>query len=177
MHSASSGWVRSEFLVRRLLSRAESKLINVMRKPKTPPVSFDNADSIEVAFYEALQRGDIDRLMACWGDDDDMVCVHPGYAWVVGPIAIRHAFDAIFSDGSIRVQAVKVRKLDTFSASVHSVLERVEVLTDEGVGCVYVIATNVYHQTAQGWRMVAHHASPVILHELHEVPETPLILH
>ena len=53
-----------------------------------------SADEIEAAFYEALQKGDIDRLMACWSDDDEVVCVHPGghrggqgrRAWLTGRV-------------------------------------------------------------------------------------------
>ena len=148
-----------------------------MQKPKVPPASAGNADDIEAAFYEALQNGDIEKLMACWGDDDDIVCVHPGGARLVGPAAIRATFDAMFSNGTIRAQAIKVRKVETMSASVHSVLERIEVLTEEGPRHAYVIATNVYHKTAQGWRMVAHHASPGTPREMQEVSETPTVLH
>jgi ketosteroid isomerase-like protein len=115
--------------------------------------------------------------MACWGDEDDIVCVHPGGARLVGPAAIRATFDAMFSNGTIRAQAIKVRKVETMSASVHSVLERIEVLTEEGPRHAYVIATNVYHKTAQGWRMVAHHASPGTPREMQEVSETPTVLH
>jgi ketosteroid isomerase-like protein len=148
-----------------------------MPKPKVPPASSGNADDIEAAFYEALQSGDIEKLMACWGDDDDIVCVHPGGARLVGPAAIRATFDAMFSNGTINAQAIKVRKVETMSASVHSVLERIEVLTDEGPRHAYVIATNVYHRGAQGWRMVAHHASPGTPREMQEVSETPTVLH
>lgn len=148
-----------------------------MHKPKVPPASTGNADDIEAAFYEALQNGDIEKLMACWGDDDDIVCVHPGGARLVGPAAIRATFDAMFSNGTIRAQAIKVRKVETMSASVHSVLERIEVLTEEGPRHAYVIATNVYHKAAQGWRMVAHHASPGTPREMQEVSETPTVLH
>lgn len=148
-----------------------------MRKPKAPIASAATVDDVEAAFYEALQNGDIDKLMACWGDEDEIVCVHPGAMRLVGPVAIRGAFDAMFSNGSIRAHAVRVRKLDTLSASVHSVLERIEVLTGEGPRHAYVIATNVYHQTAQGWRMVAHHASPGAENELHDESEIPQILH
>ncbi|MBW8721386.1 MAG: nuclear transport factor 2 family protein [Polaromonas sp.] len=130
-----------------------------------------------IAFYESLQNGDIEKLMACWGDEDDIVCVHPGGARLVGPAAIRATFDAMFSNGTIRAQAIKVRKVETMSASVHSVLERIEVLTEEGPRHAYVIATNVYHKTAQGWRMVAHHASPGTPREMQEVSETPTVLH
>jgi ketosteroid isomerase-like protein len=146
-----------------------------MPKPKVPPASTGNADDIEAAFYESLQNGDIEKLMACWGDEDDIVCVHPGGARLVGPAAIRATFDAMFSNGTIRAQAIKVRKVETMSASVHSV--RIEVLTEEGPRHAYVIATNVYHKTAQGWRMMAHHASPGTPREMQEVSETPTVLH
>jgi hypothetical protein len=48
---------------------------------------------------------------------------------------------------------------------VHNVLERVDVATAEGVQTGYAVATNVYLKTVQGWRMVAHHASPAMSKE------------
>ena len=48
------------------------------------------ADEVEAAFYEALQRGDLEQLMACWADEDDIFCVHPGGPRQVGAPAIRH---------------------------------------------------------------------------------------
>ena len=148
-----------------------------MPKHKLPPAGTGNADDIEAAFYDALQSGDIEKLMACWGDEDDIVCVHPGGARLVGPAAIRATFDAMFAKGTIRAQPIKVRKVEAMSASVHSVLERVEVLTEEGPRHAYVIATNVYHKTAQGWRMVAHHASPGTAREMQEADVSPQTLH
>ncbi|MCB2031594.1 MAG: nuclear transport factor 2 family protein, partial [Rhodoferax sp.] len=61
--------------------------------------------------------------------------------------------------------------------AVHNVLERVEVMTDSGPTNAFVLATNVYHKTAQGWRMVAHHASPGSQAELQEINEQPQVLH
>ena len=149
-----------------------------MRKPKVPPASLGgNADDIEAAFYEALQRGDLEKLMACWGDEDDIVCVHPGGGRLVGAATISAAFEAMFSNGPIRAQPEKVRKVESLGASVHSVLERIEVLTDEGPRHAYVVATNVYHKTVQGWRMVAHHASPGTPREMQEISDTPTVLH
>ena len=148
-----------------------------MRHPKAPLANPGNADETEAAFYDALQNGDIEKLMTCWSDEDEIVCVHPGGARLIGAAAIRSAFDAMFVNGSIRVQSLKVRRVQSLSASVHSVLERIEVLADEGPRHAYVVATNVYHLTPQGWRMVAHHASPGSLHELQEVPEMPFVLH
>ena len=58
----------------------------------------DSADETEAAFYQALQNGDIGKLMACWADEDDVICMHPGGPRLVGMRAIRLAFNAIFSN-------------------------------------------------------------------------------
>ncbi len=148
-----------------------------MRKPKVSQAVSGNADATETAFYEALQSGNIEKLMACWADEDDIVCVHPGGPRLVGAGIIRAAFDAMFANGTIQAYPEKVRVVDSMGASVHSVLERIAVLTDEGPRHVYVIATNVYQKTAQGWRMVAHHASPGTPREILEVTDSPQVLH
>ncbi len=148
-----------------------------MRKPKVSPAVSGNADDTEAAFYEALQSGNIEKLMACWADEDDIVCVHPGGPRLVGAGSIRAAFDAMFANGSIQAHPEKVRVVDSMGTSVHSVLERIAVLTDEGPRHAYVIATNVYQKTAQGWRMVAHHASPGTPREMLEVTDSPQVLH
>ena len=72
--------------------------------------------------------------MAVWSDDDDITCVHPGGPRVVGPAAIRAAFESMFSNGTIDAHPEKVRRLDSESTSVHSVLERVRVLAGVGDG-------------------------------------------
>jgi ketosteroid isomerase-like protein len=136
-----------------------------------------SADEIETSFYEALQTADIERLMGCWAEEDEIVCVHPGGARLVGLGAIRSAFDSLFNNGTLRVRPEGVRKIDSLTSSVHSVRERIELLTQEGPIEAMVIATNVYHKTAQGWRMVAHHASPGNPGELEDVTETPPVLH
>ena len=148
-----------------------------MRHPKVPLASPASADDIEASFYEALRNADIEKLMACWSDDEEIVCVHPGGARLMGAASIRSVFDAMFANGAIRVQPLKVRRLQSLSASVHSVLEHIELLTEEGPRHAYVVATNVYHLTPQGWRMVAHHASPGSSQEPREVSETPFVLH
>ena len=143
-------------------------------KPTAPLAS---PDDIEQQFYEALQRGDIDRLMAVWSDDEDISCVHPGGPRVVGAGAIRAAFDAMFSNGSIDARPEKVRRLQTHTCAVHSVLEQVRVMTAEGPQSAWVIATNVYVKGAQGWRLVAHHASPGSPREVQEIVEAASVLH
>lgn len=146
--------------------------------PALPEPMPDTPDATEVAFYEALRLADIDRLMACWADDDDIVCIHPGGPRVTGCSAIRSAFEAVFAhSGSIQVRPESIRRMATLGGAVHCVLERIEIVSASGPLLAYVIATNVYHQTPQGWRLVLHHASPGALDEVQEVNSVTPVLH
>lgn len=145
-----------------------------MPRPLAPLAS---PDDIEAQFYEALQQGDIDKLMAVWADDDEVVCIHPGGPRLVGLGAIRAQFEAMFAHGSIQAQPERVRRVHTHDSAVHSVVEQVRVMTEDGPRSAHVIATNVYVKTAQGWRMVCHHASPGTPREPAEVSEAPTTLH
>ena len=134
-------------------------------------------EDAEAQFYEALRDGDLDRVMAVWADDDDVFCVHPGGTRVVGPQAVRAAFEAIFANGNIVVHAEHVRRVQAMGSAVHSVLERIDVVTADGLRTGWIVATNVYLKTMQGWRMVAHHASPGSVDETLEIGEAPSVLH
>lgn len=142
--------------------------------PQAPPSS---PDEIEQQFYEALQQADLDKLMAVWADDEEIACVHPGGPRMVGAGAIRASFDAIFSNGAIDVHPDKVRRLHTHASAVHHVIERVQGVGQDGAQTAYAIVTNVYIKTAEGWRMVLHHASPGMARELQEISEAPSTLH
>jgi ketosteroid isomerase-like protein len=47
------------------------------------------------------------------------------------------------------------------------------VRSAEGEQFAWVVATNVYLKSADGWRLVAHHASPGTAVEAHEAVEAP----
>lgn len=144
---------------------------------KTAATVGGSADDIEASFYEALQNSDLDRLMACWADEDEVVCIHPGGPRLIGLGAIRAAFEAMFANGSLRIEPQAVRKIDALASSVHSVRERIDILTNEGPVEAFVMATNIYHKTVQGWRLVLHHASPGNPREAQDITETPPVLH
>jgi ketosteroid isomerase-like protein len=115
--------------------------------------------------------------MACWSDEDEIVCVHPGGPRLIGHAEVRAGFEALFANGRVLAHPEKVRRADVGACSVHSVVERVEVLSDDGVQQAWVVATNVYAKTAQGWRMVAHHASPGVRTEPTDVTISAPVLH
>jgi len=147
------------------------------RAPSKAATLGGSSDETESAFYEALQRGDIDLLMSCWADDDDIVCVHPGGPRLLGAGAIRAAFESMFSHGTVRARPVQVHRIVAPSSAVHSVAEQVEVMLPDGLHQAVVLATNVYLKTPEGWRMVAHHASPGVAPDAQVVAAQRPVLH
>ncbi|MDT0139287.1 nuclear transport factor 2 family protein [Acidovorax sp. PRC11] len=145
------------------------------RTPYRAALVSGSADETEAAFYEALQAGDIDRFMACWAEEDDIVCVNPGGPRLLGAGAIRAAFTAMFEHGGLRAKPAQVHRVQALASAVHSVVEHVEVRLEGNVREALVQSTNVYHKTPQGWRLVAHHASPGTVHEAVAGPVPPVL--
>jgi ketosteroid isomerase-like protein len=135
------------------------------------------ADIIEAQFYEALQTGDIEKLMACWADEDDIVCVHPNGVRLVGSARIRSVYEAMFAHGTLAVQPEQVCKVESLTSAMHNLIEHVVLAAVDGKQETVVVATNVYQRTPQGWRMVAHHASPSTARSLTDKHDTPQVLH
>ncbi len=123
-------------------------------------------DDTEAEFYQALRHGDIERLMAVWADDDEIVCVHPGSGRVVGAAAIRASFEAIFAGGGgIPVQIEQVRRQQHLGCELHHLIERIELPAPSAGQQACLVSTNLYVKTLQGWRLASHHASPGALAE------------
>ncbi|PUE34998.1 nuclear transport factor 2 family protein [Limnohabitans sp. Jir72] len=134
-------------------------------------------DDIEHAFYEALHNADIEQLMSCWAEEDDIVCVHPGGPRIIGPGAVRSVFEAMFAKGSVQAYPERIHKIESLACAVHHLVERVELIGQNGPQHAWVIATNVYHKTPQGWRMVVHHTSPGTAHDAADQGIKPTIFH
>ena len=117
-----------------------------------------SADAIEQAFYAAIARADIAALMALWADDDDIVCIHPGAPRLVGHAAIRASWETIFERGGVQIRPVQLHVSLNLMVSIHNLVEEIDNDLREPQD-MHVLATNVYIKTAQGWRIVTHHAS------------------
>ena len=97
---------------------------------------------------------------------------------LVGTAAIRASFEAIFANGRIPVRPEQVHRLQWMGGALHHLVERIDVPAEGGgEQTAWVIASNVYVKTAQGWRLVAHHASPATDQEAQEIMPLPHVLH
>jgi uncharacterized protein (TIGR02246 family) len=120
---------------------------------------FPTAQDAENAFYEALERGDLEAMMQVWAEDEDILCVHPSGARLTGHDQVRASWAQIFAGGArARLQVSNQVAISGMMIAVHSVHENFSLKGDERQAQP-VIATNVYLRTPAGWRMIVHHAS------------------
>jgi uncharacterized protein (TIGR02246 family) len=121
---------------------------------------FPTAQDAENAFYEALERADLDAMMAIWSEDEEIVCVHPAGRRLAGQEQVREAWRQMFAGGpNMHVQITQQVVVSGMMVAVHSVHENITV-TGEARARPPMVATNVYLRTPAGWRMAVHHASP-----------------
>src|SRR4029078_1403221 len=107
-----------------------------------------------------FETQDIDAMMTTWADDEDIVCVHPGGARVVGFDAVRTGWEQIFSGATtLAVRLEHVGMLETVGLAMQSAIEH--VYSADGTARGAAAPTNLFLLTPSGWRMVSHHASPV----------------
>ena len=142
---------------------------------------FATPQDAEAAFYDALQRADLEAMMEVWAEDEEVSCIHPGGARLGGIEQVRENWVQIFKSG----QRLQVRLSDQLIVSgamfsLHSLHENILVLGGQGEGVrSIVVTTNAYLRADGGWRMVLHHAShspaPVVRREL--PLEAPKVLH
>ena len=60
---------------------------------------FPTAQDAENAFYEALERCDLEGMMAVWAEDEEIVCVHPAGQRLSGQEQVRESWARIFAAG------------------------------------------------------------------------------
>ena len=135
---------------------------------------FPTAQDAENAFYEALERGDLEGMMAVWAEDEEIICVHPTGPRLSGQDQVRESWAKIFSGGAgPRVHITQQVAVTGMMIAVHSLHENF-TMEGDARSQVPVVATNVYLRTAAGWRMIVHHASPAPVQNEAEQPRDAL---
>jgi len=132
---------------------------------------FSSPQEAETAFYEALERGDLDAMMNVWSEDEEIVCVHPGGPRLAGYALVREGWRRIFEGGTrLKVQLLALSTVHGPFTAVHSLIEQIGVAGKKQLAAP-VAATNVYVRGALGWRMIVHHASPVPPNSIGDAPQ------
>jgi ketosteroid isomerase-like protein len=139
--------------------------------------TFPTPQDAESAFYEALERSDLEAMMDVWAEDEEIICVHPTGPRLTGYDQVRESWTQIFNSRQrLQVRLSNQVYVQGMMLSIHSVLENI-LVAGEPKPRPPMIATNVYLRTATGWRMLVHHSSPAPATGASGAADAPKILH
>ncbi|WP_406420535.1 nuclear transport factor 2 family protein [Streptomyces sp. NBC_00842] len=129
-------------------------------------------EQANTAFYEAMERGDLDELSGLWlpGENLTVSCVHPGWPVLSGRSEVLRSYALIMANTEyIQFFLTDVGVSMTGDTALVTCTENIlsgGPAEDGGelgplVGQL-VVATNVFRRTENGWKLWSHHGSPVL---------------
>ena len=119
-----------------------------------------SAEAAEDFFYRALRDADLPALENLWANDEQVVCVHPGWPELTGHHRIIRSWEQIFAhQGAVEIDHRLVRVFDHQGVSIR-VGREYFVQWEMTNPPPPAMVTNVFRETADGWELILHHASP-----------------
>lgn len=132
--------------------------------PRTEREAVIHANS---AFYRSFEARDLVGMGDVWARETYVRCIHPGWEPLVGWEEVVGSWSQIFAGvQSLRFELsdMSVRMGGTMAWVELS--ERLEAIHEGKVARSQVLATNIFERQTDGtWRMVHHHASPVMVRQ------------
>jgi ketosteroid isomerase-like protein len=157
----------------------------------TVPTDSELVEQANTAFYEAMERGDLEALSALWlgeGDDgadgaEDMTpsCVHPGWPVLTGRGEVLRSYALIMANTEyiqffLTDVTVAVADRTAIVTCTENILSGAPAEEGSELGPLVgqlVVATNVFRHTDSGWKLWSHHASPVLAETDQDEPDEP----
>jgi len=135
--------------------------VPAIEEARTPSSEAASAEDANLAFYAAFEARDLESMSQLWEHTDRVVCTHPGWAVLRGWGQVAASFFALFQNDQ-HLQFI----LTNISARCEGDVAWVSVdenILAEAQPATTVAALNIFVRPlgGGGWKMVAHHASPV----------------
>jgi ketosteroid isomerase-like protein len=117
----------------------------------------DKSDPLaaNAAYYRAFCDRDLDAMAQVWAEDK-VSCIHPGWAALVDRKTILASFQEIFRNPH-------QEQIETQGEYVIVDGDDARVICVEKVADATLVATNQFRRKGQGWRLVHHQASPLVV--------------
>ena len=117
-------------------------------------------------FYEAFESLDIKHMEGIWLREDYIKCVHPGWALLSGWDAVMESWRRIFENTEqMRFTLTDVQARVQGDLAWVTLYENLASRLQGQTSAAVVLATNIYEQRPDGWFMIHHHGSPVMMAE------------
>ncbi len=110
-------------------------------------------------FYEALESADLALMEDVWVRSDDAVCAHPGRTPLRGWDEVWRSWEAILGSGG-NPQVITTEEVVTIRGDTAWVTVTENMISGGQTGAA--AALNIFEHDGERWRMVVHHAAPVL---------------
>jgi ketosteroid isomerase-like protein len=127
--------------------------------PSEPPDDDEAVRAANDRFYAAFEAADLDAMSDLWEHSDRVSCTHPGWAVLRGWSSVAASWAALFQ-GPERLQFILTNQQVVVEGSAAWVTVDENII---GVESGTVSSVNLFVRTSDGWRMVGHHGSAVVL--------------
>ena len=115
------------------------------------------------SFYDAFSSSNLVKMRGVWADTTEVVCIHPGWSPLTGIDEVMGSWDTIFR-AQERFEISPVGEEVRIAGSMAFVICG-ESVNDEPAT---LVATNVFYKSEHGWKLLHHHASPVLGEEAYD---------
>lgn len=117
-------------------------------------------------FYEAFEQSDLETLDAVWSHSENVKCVHPGSELLEGWHAVRESWVSLFTSIfhpriSLRNVVAEIRG----TTGIVTLVEELQYATEKTIHSGLLVVTNIFEYDGRDWRMIHHHASPLLQRE------------
>jgi len=122
---------------------------------------FDSSIEAEDAFYTAFTAGDMEAMRQVWLDACYSSCIHPMGDRLAGTVAVLKSWETILKNTADVLIDISDRVIEEQQQiAIHTLIENIH-LVDKPEQTFQFLATNIYQQTTEGWKLLLHHASPM----------------
>jgi hypothetical protein len=113
-------------------------------------------------FYKAFENLDIKKMEEIWSNDENTICIHPGWEIIVGWNKIKDSWIRIFSSDSLMKFTIRNPRVNIFSnGGIVTCIEEIFVSSYDRISQTFVAATNIFKETSSGQKLIYHHSSPI----------------
>ena len=123
--------------------------------------TYNTPQEAEDAFYDALEEGDLNRLLSVWAESDDICCLLPMHPLVQGRQGVVDVFTHLFSQANgVSLSIAHLGWIETADIAIHQVAESLQDPPPDTPPPPPFYGTNIYRKDTTGWRLIVHQNAP-----------------
>jgi len=123
--------------------------------------TYNTPQDAEDAYYDALEDGDLNRLLSIWADTDDICCLLPMYPMIQGRDGVRDVFSHLLAQSHGVTLAINhLNWIQTDDIAIHLVEETIQNTPAGSPPAPPFYGTNIYRKDNSGWRLIVHQNAP-----------------